>query len=255
VSLTDCGLAASDRAISDVVGYVLIFSLIVATVGVVTTAGFGALDDRQAAERINNVERAFDVYASNIEDVYRDGAPSRATEMRLAGGTIRHGDPVTITIADATDESQNVTTVLRPTIYVDGDTEIVYVAGAVLRSSGDSSIVLRDPPFRPDSSTASFPLVQTYRISGPVSLASDGTVRVTSTARGVNTTLPASFDGASGYNVTVESPRDDAWAQYFESDSGFNDVTRDESAGTVTATVDADTLVAPRFLIQIRFST
>lgn len=242
----------TDRAISDVVGYVLVFSLIVTTVGVVTTAGFGTLDDRQSAERINNVERAFDVFATNVEDVYRDGAPSRATEMRLAEGTIRHGDAVTITV-EASDE-RNVTVSPRPFVYADGETEIVYVAGAVIRSESESAVVLRDPPFYVDSGTATFPLVETFRTSGPKTVSVDGTVRITSTSRGINTTVPESFDEAGTFNVTVESPRSDAWARYFESQDGVNDVQHDEAAGRVEAAVEAERVTAPRFGIRLRFS-
>jgi len=79
------GFGSDERGVSDVVGYVLIFSLIVATVGVVTTVGFSTLEDRQDAERVNNVERAFDVFANNMENVYRDGAPSRG-DGDAAGG-------------------------------------------------------------------------------------------------------------------------------------------------------------------------
>jgi hypothetical protein len=90
----------TDRAVSDVIGYVLVFSLIIATVGIVTAVGFSTIEDRQRDERINNVERAFDVFAANVEDVYRGGAPSRATEIRLSGGTLQYGEPVTITVRD-----------------------------------------------------------------------------------------------------------------------------------------------------------
>jgi len=241
----------TDRAVSDVVGYVLIFSLIVTTVGVVTATGYGTLEDRQTAERINNVERAFDVLADNVEDVYREGAPSRATEMRLAGGELRHGEPVTVRIEDRSDPSVNVTTVSRPLVYADGDTEIVYAAGAVLRSDGGASIMLRDPPFY-SGSEAVFPLVGTYRTGGQRSVDGDGTVRITSTGTVINTTVPEPFAAASAYNVTVESPRSDAWAQYFESDPGFGAVERGN--GTVEAEIEGDQVRVVRSLIRVRLS-
>ena len=244
--------AFDGRGVSDVVGYVLIFSLITATVGVVTVVGFGTLDDRQTDERINNVERAFDVFGNNMENVYRDGAPSRATEMRLAGGTLEHGDPVTITIE--ADNGENVTAVSRPLIYADGNSEIVYLGGAILRTDGGSSVMLKDPPFRTDSPTASFPLIETFRTSGPQAVSTDGTVRVTSTARRVNTTVPSSFSdpATSGYNITVETSRADAWERYFESQSEMTVLERDSDQ--VTAEIESDEVLAPRFPVRLRFS-
>ena len=242
------GFGSDDRGVSDVVGYVLIFSLIVATVGVVTTVGFSTLEDRQDAERVNNVERAFDVFANNMEDVYRGGAPSRATEMRLAGGTLSHGEPVTITI-EADDET--VTVVSRPLVYSDGDSEIVYTAGAVLRSDDGGSIMLKEPPFRADRPTALIPLIETFRTSGPSTVSVDGTIRVTSSARTVNTTVSDRFADADDYTITVDSPRTTAWTRYFESQNGFDNV--NESGGTVEADIGGDSVVAPRFPVRIRF--
>ena len=240
----------NDRAVSDIVGYVLVFSLIIATVGVVTTVGFGTLSDRQSAERINNVERAFDVFATNMEDVYRDGAPSRATEMRLAGGELRHGDPVRITIADANENKTNVTISPRPLIYADGDTEIVYVAGAVIRSEPESAVMIRNPPFYAHSEGAVFPLIETFRTSGPSTVSTDGTVRVTSTARGVNTSVSEAFEQAENYTITVESPRSDAWMRYLESADKIT--VEDHTPEVVEATIDADRVAAPRFPIRLR---
>jgi ketosteroid isomerase-like protein len=244
----------TDRAVSDVIGYVLVFSLIIATVGIVTAVGFSTIEDRQRDERINNVERAFDVLATNVEDVYRGGAPSRATEIRLAGGTVRHGDSIRISVADSDDPATNVTVSSQPLVYAEGDTEIVYAAGAVIRAEGDSSIMLREPPFQTDSPIALFPLVATFRTTGPEGLSTDGTVRVTSAARSVNTTQSASFEAADSYAVTVESPRSAAWARYFESQDGIGSVDHDEAAGVVEAPIDAGEVATSRFPIRLRIS-
>jgi hypothetical protein len=250
VSARPGGLTFDDRGVSDVVSYVLVFSLITASVGVVTVVGFEAIDDRQAAERVNNVERAFDVFAANMENVYRDGAPRRATEMRLAGGSLGLGEPVVITIEAA--NGDNVTVSSNPLVYRDGDTEIVYIAGAVLRSEGDSSVMLRDPPFRTDTTTASFPIVDTYVSSGTTTVSSDGTIRVASAARGVNTTVPSSFGSSGAYNVTVESSRSDAWERYFDAQPNTNILVHDSDR--VVAEVTTDEVVAPRFPVRLRFS-
>ena len=244
------GFGSDDRGVSDVVGYVLIFSLIVATVGVVTTVGFGTLDDRQDAERINNVERAFDVFANNMENVYRDGAPSRATEMRLAGGTLRHGDAINITIESP--DGDTVTTSPRPLTYEDGNTKIIYVGGALIRSDDGSAVMLRDPPFPMGADTASFPMIDTFHTSGAQTVSVDGTIRVTSTALRINTTVPQSFDTNGDYNVTVESPRSDAWARYFEDREDLS--VADHQGETVRATISSDGVSVPRFRTRLRFA-
>ena len=87
------------RGASETIGFVLVFSLIVLTVGVVLTVGYTGLQDARDAERVNNAERAFDVLADNIEDITDRGAPSRGTEIRLAEAAIGPGAPTHINIS------------------------------------------------------------------------------------------------------------------------------------------------------------
>ena len=248
---TTSTVGSDDRAVSDVVGYVLIFSLITISVGVITVGGFSTLEDRQDAERINNAERAFDVFAANMEDIYRDGAPSRATEMRLSGGTLRYGESISIKVAPVGYEEDNITIVSNPLIYADGDTEIVYSVGAVFRSEGDSSVMLRDPPIYNTSDSVVLPIIRTYRTSGTQSFSVDGTVRVTGEARMVNTTNPAPFEGSNDYKIILESPRSDAWERYLNAQHGIENIERDGETVEAEITQKIQLL---RFPIRIHIS-
>lgn len=239
---------------SDVVGYVLVFSLIVATIGVVTAVGFGTLEDRQSAERINNVERAFDVFATNVEDVYREGAPSRATEIRLAGGTLRYGEPVTITVRDANDHSVNHTMELTPLVYADGETEIIYTGGAIVRGQPDGSVMLREPPFVLEPERSVLPLVRTTQAVGREQVGQKGTVRIESrrpSAQSINTTTdPGLADGE--LELVVDSPRETAWDGYLESQADrVDEWSYDEATGTLS--FETDDLSVPRFRVRLKF--
>ena len=241
----------NERGVSDVVGYVLVFSLIVATVGVVTVTGFGTLEDRRTAEQINNAERALDVFANNVENLYRDGAPSRATEMRLSGGTLRYGEPVNITVADATDPAINNTVQMTPLVYSEGEAEIIYVGGAVLRSDRGSTVMLRNPPFRIGSERSLIPLIQTTDFPGVTSVSVDGTVRITATAVGRTAVPEPALSEAEEIRLNVSSPRDEVWEGYFDqlqADIGGN-VTNGEE---VSYTFKTEELSAPQYRIQLR---
>jgi len=239
----------TDRAVSDVVGYVLIFSLIVATVGVVTTVGFGTLDDRQTAEQINNVERAFDVFANNMENVYRDGSPSRATEMRLSGGTLQYGESVNITIQDADNSDVNHTVQVTPLIYSEGDTEIVYEGGAIIRDDGDGMVMRRAPPFRFDSDRTLLPFIRTTRAVGDTSVSRDGTIRVESVRTNINTTTRQQLSEAGDLELVVDSPRQEAWNRYLEEQA--EEVGGTHTDGTLA--FQTEELSVPRFRVQLRF--
>ncbi|MCQ4333338.1 hypothetical protein KM295_07570 [Natronomonas sp. F2-12] len=244
----------TDRAVSDVIGYVLIFSLIVTTVGIVSAVGFSTLDDRQSAEQINNVEQAFDVFATNVEDVYREDAPSRATEMRLAGGTIQYGEPVTITVRRADDHAVNHTMELTPLVYTERDSEVVYAAGAILRGEPEGSAMLREPPFVLEPDRSLLPFVRTTRSVGLSEITRDGTVRIETRRTNANVTTHPGLEDGGTLELVVDSPRGTAWDGYLRAQADrHDDWTYDES--TATLSFETDELSVPRSRVQLRLVT
>lgn len=207
-------------------GYVFVFSLIVATVAFVTVSGFGSLESARNAEQHNNAERAFDVLNSNIEEVYGNGAPSRATELSLGEASLHTDDPIVfnVTVVDGSD----VTTIereIRPLVFSGiGETKFVYEAGAVFRDQRESGVILEKPPFIFASDRTVIPIIQTTS-DGQRSIAGS-TVLVRTVAKertvAVADTDPtsAAFDDVF-VNVT-NSPRQDLWKRYFEDQVGLS---------------------------------
>ena len=58
-----------DRAVSDVVSYILVFALIISTVGIVSVSGISGLQDSRDGERVENAQRGFDLLADDVEDI------------------------------------------------------------------------------------------------------------------------------------------------------------------------------------------
>lgn len=238
-------VASDERAVSETVGFVLVFALITTTIAVVFTVGLGGLDDAQIAERDANVERAFDVLHDNLRDVSRDGVPSRATEIRLAGGELALAERTTIRITDA-DGNATFTERTRPIVYRgSGDTEIVYENGAVFRTSGDVALPLNDPDLivdgEPGERTVVYSLVRTT--GQPRVVSGDRTTLVVGSAVGREVVEP---DRSAGENVTLEidSPRADGWERYYERVADTHDGVRLDPDGdgdvTVVFELDAD---------------
>ena len=134
------------RAVSEVVGYILVFSLVLGTITLVYAAGLSGLNDTRDAERITNAERAFDVLANNFQQMGRGEAPNRATEIKLAEAQLSTTDRRDVSIsADGVDPA-----VARPVTirYNPGtDTSIVYENGAVIRVDNGNAVMLEEPDF------------------------------------------------------------------------------------------------------------
>lgn len=220
-----------NRAVSDTLGFVFAFALVTASVGVVYTAGIDGLRDVRRSEQLHNMERAFDVVDENLRDVHAEGAPSRASEIKLPGGTLEFLNPMEITVqtnATRTDgtgcsggcAALNNTTSLDPVpiAYTDGETQIVYAAGAVFRTDGDRTAMLSEPGWVTDSERALLHGIETDA-TGRTSLGGDTTVLLV--AREESSRVAQQVRSGSEYtltvNVTVRTVRADAWKRYFES--------------------------------------
>jgi hypothetical protein len=212
------------RAVSEVVGFALVFSLVVAVVAIVSLNGISTLQEARNAEQTNNAERAFEVLADNMKDLHTNGAPSRATEISPPQGSgLYMGARTTIWINDTSaptllpDRKFHV----RPIVYRGADgTEIFYMMGALFRVEPNDrgERVLRDWQVLIDEQRTVFPIVNT---TGTGSLYSS-TVLVRAETRdrelaAVNTT--GDYDDVT---ITVESPRRTLWKRMLEEHDGVS---------------------------------
>lgn len=253
-------LVDDDRGVSNVVGYVLVFSLITVTIGAVFAVGIAGVEDRREAERVANVERAFDVLDDNLRDVQRYGDPNRATEVRLAGGTLSVSEETRFVLAD-TNETGDVETgtlsewTSRAVTYRDGGTTIAYEAGALVRGDGDGdgSVMLSEPRFVAADGRTTVPIVALVRGDGDERVAGDGTVQITAVADSNADSETRRFDAASGETLYlwVETDHPDAWARYFDRVDGFEDATPADADGAAVAELTHDDVVYVRETVRL----
>lgn len=205
------------RGVSETIGFVLVFSLIVLTVGVVLTAGYGGLQDARDAERVNNAERAFDVLADNLEDITHRGAPSRGTEIRLAEASLGTGPPtyINVTGLNASDgvefSTGNYST--DPVIYESEDTRIRYAAGAVTRIQESGSVLIVPPEFVLSENHTVIPIVQLSVEDRTVGGSQTVLVRTERNIREIVVSEDADGD-VETLRVNVSTPAPNAWRSY-----------------------------------------
>ncbi|SFC10617.1 hypothetical protein SAMN05444422_104297 [Halobiforma haloterrestris] len=167
-----------DRAVSEVVAFVLVFGIILSSIALLSVTGFQAMDDYQEIEQQRNGERAMGALAENFNDVLRyDGIDQRYGELSLRGGTIRTGSGGTainvsvngefIGDRSAFDESgiDGDSLELGEFSYESGSDTLSYEGGAVIRESDGGAVVLEDPllTYNEETDTAIISLV---RIAG-----------------------------------------------------------------------------------------
>jgi hypothetical protein len=135
------------RAASEVIGFVLVFSLILGTITIVYVGGLSGLDDARNAERVNNAERAFDVMANNFQQMGRGDAPNRATEIKLADAQLRTTNNQKISLNSSNMDTAAVANPVAIRYDAPGDTNLVYEKGAVIRVDDGNAIMRREPDY------------------------------------------------------------------------------------------------------------
>jgi hypothetical protein len=228
-------VASCDRGVSEVLSYSLIFGLIVTSIAVVTVGGVGSLQSAQANEQLSNAERAFGILQDNLADVHSEGAPSRATEVSLGTSELFFADNVTLHVGleDPSGDREKYEREFRPIVFrVGGDRQIVYEAGAVVREERQGGLVLNEPPFSllegagSGDGRAHVQLVSTTAADVQSMGSTTVLVRGQATNREV---LYSDVRGSSVLkNVTLETPRYAAWANYFERQEYCSSVTTND---------------------------
>lgn len=215
----------SDRAVSEVVSYVLVFALVVSAVGIVSVSGLSTLQETRNDEQMANAEKAFSVLADNLADVHRRDAPSRATEISLGEASLETGENVTMYVnVSETGSWENDSWTVRPLVYTgDEDRQLVYEAGAVFRTSEGGGVRIQNPPFVVSEDRVLIPVVGLNR-PDPQAVAGS-TVLVRARQRQDSPTVAYSSTANDADSVTVGmrgTSQPGLWEEYLQG-VGFTD--------------------------------
>jgi len=214
----------ADRAVSEVISYVLVFALIVSAVGIVSISGLASLQETRDAEQIQNAERAFDVLADNVADIHQRGAPSRATEISLGENQLYTGENVTMSveITNSTGTYSMGSQRMRPIVYSGTqERQLVYEGAAVFRTNREGGLRIRDPPFIIKDDRV---LLTVAGLNRPSAQSLGGsTVLVRTQLQDTDVAYSNTTGDVDSITVTIEdSPRKEQWERYLKS-SGFED--------------------------------
>lgn len=249
-----------DRAVSELIGFVLVFALILGTISIVYVTGIGGLDNARDAERVQNAERAFDVLADNFQELGRGEAPNRATEIRLADAQLSVGQRYRTRLkVNGTNQSEVAP---RPIIF-DGRTgaRIVYEQGAVIRNDADGGVrMIRQPDYLFDSERT---VIRHIEPRGGEQSVGGTTTALVRAER--NMPLLIYGEDVTGLNVTFEmettAGRAPAWVGYLESQPNIGDGncswpddTEGDTVVVVSCDVTTDELYVSRTLIDVELT-
>lgn len=224
-----------NRSVSEVVGYVLVISLVITTIGVVSVSGVSVLQDAREAEQIENAQRAFDLLGGNIKDIHQEGAPSRSTEIQLGSAQLVAQETTTLNVSwvNSTGARLNRSFSLTSVTYSgDSDQRLIYDGGAVFRvyDPNTNGTVLRRPPFviSDERTVLAIPVITADSTS-----AVSGSTALIRTERVGDTVLERDTQ-YSDIRVNITSPHWRAWRTSLDEYSNVDCTDSDPGASTVS---------------------
>lgn len=251
------------RGTSNTLGYALTFSVIIISILFIITSGVASLDSAREITQTNNAFRAMDILTTNIEDVYRWGAPSRGTELKLGGGDLQVGRESATSVRIDVDNPNTGTTFNHSTSFntfvytTPGGAKAIYDGGLVIRepdSVNADPVVVERPPISFSEARTGISLLN---IRGDGNVGGETTTLVVAeheSSRLVyqNSTTQADQD----LNVTIQinstPTKATAWSSYLESE-GLTAIDGDGSDGSVEYYYETDRIYIRGYTIEISF--
>lgn len=244
---------ADERAVSEVVGFILVFSLVLGTISLVYVGGFSSLQDTRDQEQITNAERAFDVLSNNLEEIGRGEAPSRATEIKLSDAQLSIQETGNVSIFDASDVRRSQVNRSNAIVYSAGSySRVVYEHGAVIRVDGSSSVMINEPDFVISEDRTVIRHIELIGSGQGVGGDTTALIRSHETSSGViHSSEPT---GDMTLQVNTSAPRADAWERYLESEISENDACNSDKDGglaTISCTYSTESIYVAKIKIRV----
>lgn len=222
----------NDRAISELIGFVLIFSIIVTGATLALTVGESGLDEIRTFEQQENAERAFVLLGQNFAELEHSRSESVSGTIDLNDGQVwyENESSVDVTVENATGETREFTLPMGSVVYeVDGAT-VRYESGLVVRADGDNGVEKSAPRFSCRDG-GSFLSVVTLN-GDDASQFGSGTVQISARSSGSSLAYPHNRSGpwdatdAAAVTIDVDSPRAAVWERHLD-ENGWSETATD----------------------------
>ncbi len=216
----------SQKAVSEVIGYMLIFTIVVLSVGLMYTYGYPILEDLQERIRFQNAQQGFEILQADLDRVAYDQAPVKTTSISTGGGSIyaaSTGDQINIVVISSGITKYDSTKDLGIIEYRYRGKKISYIDGGVFIKQGERSYLRYPPKVFAYNDTETYNLtviISTFSVkcSYPLMGGGDRVSVVSKYNRTGNSTFIDQSSNSSSSNVTITVDSTyyaDAWEWHF----------------------------------------
>lgn len=212
-----------ERAVSDMVGYVLMVGVILVGVGLTATVGIDHLESAQLSQNARGVEQSMELLENDLDEIQTARAAVRTTSLSMSSGHLEvaaGSSPSAVTVnVSGTGDSPTTYSMGAIAYEFDGGVAAYEGGGVFLRTRNGNAIHRADPTFVCGNDHA---VVSIVTLQGPAAGGSFSGSMARFRARENRSVLrfpanrsgPGSFDTSTGVNVTIDSRFESGWDRY-----------------------------------------
>lgn len=233
-----------DSAVSETVGYILMFSIVILSMSFIYTMGYPVLQKNIGASVFENAEQSFIVLQSHMKRVAFDQAPVKVMKIKLHSSTISTGNGSSIVISYGNNSFSYDTGKIE---FSKDEKLLAYENGGVWKQNSPSKalMVAQPPIYTGRVNNINTTTIAVISINGHHSTAGSGIVSIKMKQN--NTSLITS-DTPVDITVQINSIYSSQWAKYLE-ENGFDIITSNSS--TVSARRDDTMLVIGYHVVDV----
>jgi len=244
-------LFGDERGVSDVLAFIIVFSIIITSVALVYGTGFSSLDNVREGEQKANAERAMEALALSMNDIVAGETPRRGGSLNLGGGLLEVAETETTVEVDGTEVYNNQTNAFAYTV---GTTTVAYENGGVFRSDRDASVNVRRASMTCTDERAVISLVVLRTDSGAID--SQGDVEITMAERNSSLVYRDTDPATETLKVTMDNTQfAGGWERSLNGASEYDWSASNPSDGTVEATCSTDAIIVRVTVIEVTFDS
>lgn len=226
----------SDDAVSEMVDYSIILSIIILATGIIVVAGVPMLEGMQEVQHTENIRQSFEVLALNMNKVVFGHSPSQSVELKMYGGALSVADNNYISIDLQVWNSTSNDTEMQSAVGFEvknlensyqGTTISYENTGVWAKYEEGKAVMVSEPRFTYANNVLVIPVAL---IEGTDSISGSGLSRVTADA---GSKKVYKYENVSMINTSITSNYFEAWGRYFNESLQMQIVDEDSGNKTV----------------------
>ncbi len=233
-----------DSAVSETVGYILMFSIVILSMSFIYTMGYPVLQKNVEASVFENAEQSFIVLQSHMKRVAFDQAPVKVMKIKLHSSTISIDNDSSILISY---DNNSFSYDMGEIEFSKDEKLLAYENGGVWKQNSPSEVLMvsQPPVYTGRVNNINTTTIGVVSINGHYSTAGSGIASITMKHNNSSLITP---DDPVNVIVQINSIYAKQWAKYLE-ENGFDIISSNSS--TVFASRDNTMLFIGNHVVDV----